>query len=329
MLVGVPAGRWRSWLPAPCVRPPLPDGRPRGGPRRGSSRSRCSGTGCRRAPRGCPRRTARGCAPAVSSAATSRPGVQKPHWTAPASMNACWIGESSVPSPVCESVPWAPTAVALRRASVPQAPVAQPPCSARCLAKSARPSTVTTSRPSTWPAATRQEHTGTPSRRTVQEPHSPCSQAFLEPGRPRRSRSTYSRDSPSHTSSASCGRPLTVKFTRITRAPSVRAAGAAVRLPGPAERAAGHDADRVAAVARGAAHVVDRVAGAGAQLGELLGDRRGDDLAAVPEAALFERGVQELLGGLRPDGGGRGGADAGPHACGSRGAGRGRRRRPR
>ena len=60
----------------------------------------------------------------ISSAATSSPGVQKPHWTAPASMNACWIGESSVPSPVCESWPlacqrWASST------EVPQAPEAQ------------------------------------------------------------------------------------------------------------------------------------------------------------------------------------------------------------
>ena len=74
------------------LRPPLPGGRPRGGPRRGSSRSRCSGTGCRTAPRGCPRRSGDGLRSSSSSAATSRPGVQKPHWTAPASMNACWTG---------------------------------------------------------------------------------------------------------------------------------------------------------------------------------------------------------------------------------------------
>ena len=69
-LVGVPGacavGPWSDRL--------SPGGRPRGGPRRGSSRSRCSGTGCRTAPRGCPRRTGCGLRSSSSSAATSRPG---------------------------------------------------------------------------------------------------------------------------------------------------------------------------------------------------------------------------------------------------------------
>src|SRR3712207_9015019 len=48
-----------------------------------------------------------------------------------------------------------------------------------------------------------------PSMYTEQDPHSPCSQAFLEPGRPSRSRSTKSRLSPGHTSSASLVSPFT------------------------------------------------------------------------------------------------------------------------
>ncbi len=71
-----------------------------------------------------------------SSAATSRPGVQKPHWTAPASMNACWIGASSPASPVRPSVGLACQRLAESR-EVPQAPEAQPPpgwASSRCLA---------------------------------------------------------------------------------------------------------------------------------------------------------------------------------------------------
>ena len=53
----------------------------------------------------------------------------------------------------------------------------------------------------------------------MHEPHSPCSQAFLEPGRPSRSRSTYSRLSPGQTSSASRSSPLTVQLTLITPPP--------------------------------------------------------------------------------------------------------------
>src|SRR5699024_7787409 len=112
-----------------------------------------------------------------SCAATTRPGVQKPHCTAPHSTkDSCTVSS------------WSP---------------------------SASPSTVRTSRPSTWPAATMQEHAGTPSRYTVHEPHSPCSQAFFEPASPSRSRRTYSRLAPSHTPSAASCCPLTVTFTRM------------------------------------------------------------------------------------------------------------------
>ena len=86
-----------------------------------------------------------------SAVATTRPGVQKPHCTAPASTNAACTGCSS--------------------------------------SSSARPSTVTTAWPSACAASTRQAQTSVPSSRTEHEPHSPCSHAFFEPGSPSRSRS--------------------------------------------------------------------------------------------------------------------------------------------
>ena len=89
------------------------------------------------------------------------PGVQKPHCTAPASANACCTG--------CRPPPAAAPSIA---------PIA------------ASPSTVWMSRSWACPAATRHAQTVTPSMTTVHDPHSPCSQAFLLPGRPSRSRST-------------------------------------------------------------------------------------------------------------------------------------------
>ena len=125
-----------------------------------------------------------------SAVATTRPGVQKPHCTAPASTNASCTRWSS-PS-------------------------------------SASPSTVTTSCPSACAASTRHAQTSVPSSSTEHDPHSPCSQAFFEPGRPRLSRSAKRRLSPSQTSASRCS-PLTVSsiFTRSTgpgRASSARAA---------------------------------------------------------------------------------------------------------
>ena len=162
-------------VPVPLTRPPSPRLSAR---RRGSSRSRCSGRGCRPAPRGSRARSAPGLRASRSWVATIRPGVQKPHCTAPASRKASWIGSSSS-------------------------------------SDGARPSTVTIAAPSAWPASTRHEHTSVPSRYTEHEPHSPCSQAFFEPGRPIRSRSTYSRLSPSQTSSICRRSWLTVQSIRI------------------------------------------------------------------------------------------------------------------
>ena len=182
---GIPSARWTLSPTRPTSRavPELSNslllgirrsGRRPAGPRRGSSRSRCSGRGCRTAPRGSRRRSGAGLRSSRSTVATIRPGVQKPHWTAPASTNASCTG-----------------------------------CSRPF---SAKPSTVTTSWPSAWAASTRHAQTSVPSRRTEHEPHSPCSQAFFEPGRPSRSRSAKSRLSPSQTSASRCS-PLTVSAT--------------------------------------------------------------------------------------------------------------------
>ncbi len=67
-----------------------------------------------------------------SSVCTSRPGVQNPHWTAPASTNAS-----------C-------TVLRVRSPPLP--------------GSSASPSTVRTSRPSAWPAAIMHEQAVTPSK---------------------------------------------------------------------------------------------------------------------------------------------------------------------
>src|ERR1035441_1188525 len=139
-----------------------------------------------------------GLARSRSCAGTSRPGVEKPHCTAPASRNACCKG--------CRSSPLA------------------------------RPSTVTMLRPCAWPASTRQAQTARPSRYTVHDPHSPCSHAFFDPGRPIRSRSTNSRFSPSQTSSTVTLSPLTVAVIRMTVSSS-RAGSRAARRPSLATRA--------------------------------------------------------------------------------------------
>ena len=67
---------------------------------------------------------------------------------------------------------------------------------------------MTTSWPSACAARTRHAQTSSPSRSTEHEPHSPCSHAFFDPGRPSRSRSANSRLSPAQTS-ASRASPLT------------------------------------------------------------------------------------------------------------------------
>ena len=140
-----------------------------------------------------------------SAAATTKPGVQNPHCTAPASANASCTGWSS-----------------------PSAP---------------SPSTVTTSWPSACAASTRHEQTSSPSRSTEHEPHSPCSQAFFEPGSSSRSRSVVRRLSPAQTSAS--------------RALAVDASARSSR-EAPLERTPREHAERVAPVRGRAAHVVDR-----------------------------------------------------------------------
>ena len=132
--------------------------------RRRSSRSRCSGRGCRRAPRASRPR---------SGPASARAG-RRPRRRGPA----------------CRS------RTGRRR------PPRTPPARGAAGRPRARPSTVTTSCPSAWAASTRHAQTSVPSRSTEHEPHSPCSHAFFEPGRPSRSRSTNSRLSPSQTSAS-------------------------------------------------------------------------------------------------------------------------------
>ncbi len=148
--------------------------------------------------------------------ATTRPGVQKPHCTAPASTNA-----------------------SCTRCSSPF---------------SASPSTVTTSWPSACAASTRHAQTSVPSSSTEHDPHSPCSQAFFDPGRPSLSRSAKRRLSPAQTSASRCS-PLTVS---------------SIFTPAPVERALRQHAQRVPPVRGGAAHVVDRAG----RLGDAVGERR-------------------------------------------------------
>ena len=112
---------------------------------RGSGRSRCTGTGCPRPPRGPPARWGRGCARAGRARSRRSPG--------------------------CKSR----TARRLRRRT-------RPGCPRDRSLRRERPSTVTMSAPTAPAASTMQEHTSLPSMRTEHDPHSPCSQAFFDPG---------------------------------------------------------------------------------------------------------------------------------------------------
>ena len=145
-------------------------------PRRGSSRSRCSGRCCRTAPRGSRRRVG------------SRIAVEQVVLP-PRRARACRIR------------------TARRR------PRRTPAGRGWSSPSAARPSTVTTSCPSACAASTRHAQTSSPSTRTEHEPHSPCSHAPFDPGRPSRSRNVTSRLSPAH-ASASRTSPLTVSSTR-------------------------------------------------------------------------------------------------------------------
>src|ERR1700687_1591403 len=124
-------------------------------------------------------------------AATSIPGVHAPHCAAPWLRNACC---TLPPTDVPEDV------------------------------RTASPSTVVTSHPSTCPVATRHAQTGSPSNSTVQAPQSPASHPTLVPVSPSSSRNT--RDSRCHGElETATARP----FTRNTiDCPSVAVLGSRV-----------------------------------------------------------------------------------------------------
>ena len=113
-------------------------------------RSRCSGRGCRRAPRGSRRRSGPAAAEEIDCR-DDEPG------RAEAALHGAGLDERLLH----------------RDASCPSP---------------ASPSTVTISCPSAWAASTRQAQTSVPSSRTEHEPHSPCSHAFFEPGQARGAR---------------------------------------------------------------------------------------------------------------------------------------------
>src|SRR4029450_4373919 len=87
---------------------------------------------------------------------TTKPGVQNPHCSPCASMNACWT---------VDSPPFGPLS----------------------------PSTVVTSAPSACTANMRHDRTARPSNITVHAPHTPCSHARWVPVRPRPSRRKSAR----------------------------------------------------------------------------------------------------------------------------------------
>ena len=133
-----------------------------------------------------------------------------------------------------------------------------------------------TSQPTAASASSRHAHTSTPSTSTEHDPHSPCSQAFLAPGRPSRSRRTCSRLSPGVRALDAAGLAVDDELVHGGgHAASVPATGrSAARRPRPQQRPAGEDADRVAAVGRGGPVVVDGAAGGGHAVAELGGHRR-------------------------------------------------------
>ena len=246
------------------------------GRRRGSSRSPCSGTGCRRAPRGSRGRTGSELRCSRSCVATISPGVQNPHWTAP-----------GLQERLLDRV----QLVLVRRE-----PLDGDDLAALGLAGQRRGT------------STRARRRGRPSS----EPHSPCSQAFLEPGSASRSRSTYSRLSPSQTPSTSRGSPLIVQVSlmRTTPTSAMRRASTPARGGGRSRSRAGR---RSATPPRARAR---RTAAA--------------PPAAISRAAVpVERAGDELLGLARAArrGGGRADAGADRAACRRRSRRRTSRRR--
>ena len=121
----------RSWSLGPVAHRPAPPALERRWPRR-SWCSRCSGTGCRRSPRGSPPRPRSRRPRDRRGRPSACPGVQMPHWAPPVTRNAAWSGSSATASPAS-------------------------------LAGAASPSTVRIVAPSTWQIGTRQASTGAPS----------------------------------------------------------------------------------------------------------------------------------------------------------------------
>ena len=121
-----------------------------GGTQRRSGRSRCSGTDCRRSPRASPARWPR-------TLRSSRSWMRDDH---------AGDAEAALHGSLLDECPLDVGQLALR----------------------ARPSTVRMSLPTASAARTQQVATSRPSSNAEQEPHSPCSQAFLLPGSPSRSR---------------------------------------------------------------------------------------------------------------------------------------------
>ena len=78
----------------------------------------------------------------ISTAVIRKPGMQKPHWMAVSSMNACWMSDSSPLGPIS-------------------------------------PSSVVICFPSAHTARYRQELKHSPSMSTLHAPHSPTSQPFF------------------------------------------------------------------------------------------------------------------------------------------------------
>ena len=200
--------------------------------------------------------------------ATIRPGVQKPHCTAPASTNACWIGSSS-------ARPWS-------------RPV---------------PRWCATSRPSAWPAATRQAHTV----HAVQVHRAGAAFALLAGVLAARQAQPLAQ----HVQQA-LALPDVVDLAGLAVDRGVQA-HAAVLLPGPAQGAPGQHRQGVPAVARrcrAGRRWVPRRRPPARRTG------RPPRPAAGARDSTARRGQlagQERLGLGRPDRGGRGRADAGAH----------------
>ncbi len=216
--------------------------------------------------------------------ATTNPGVQNPHCTPPASTIACWTSVST--SPPSAASPGSPPA-------------------------GARPSTVVMAQPTAASASSRQAHTSTPSTSTEHDPHSPCSQAFLAPGSPSRSRRTCSRLSPARAPSTRRAVPLTTSSYGVPGpGPSPFAATRhAARLHARSSARRAIDLDGVAPVGRGRPVVVDRPGRGGHAAPEPLDHRRVRRRVALP----VEPGRHPHLGVVVADGRRPGGPERARH----------------